>query len=54
MPPAPSLRALQVIVPRRTPGRRYASHGPPQFNEPSGWIFGERVILYPLFGNPEG
>lgn len=51
MPPASSLRALQVIVPRRISGRRYASHGPPQFNEPSGWLFGERVILYHLFGN---
>jgi len=42
MLPASSLRALQVIVPRRISGRCYASHGPPQFNEPSGWLFGER------------
>ncbi|KAG2044775.1 Ndufb11, NADH dehydrogenase 1 beta subcomplex subunit [Suillus americanus] len=37
-----SLRALQVRVPRRITGRRFASHGPPQFNEPSGWLFGEK------------
>ncbi|KAG1757497.1 ESSS subunit of NADH:ubiquinone oxidoreductase-domain-containing protein [Suillus lakei] len=42
MPPTSSLRALQVRVPRRITGRRFASHGPPQFNEPSGWLFGEK------------
>jgi len=25
------------------PGRRFASHGAPQFNEPSGYLFGEKV-----------
>ncbi|KAG2118451.1 ESSS subunit of NADH:ubiquinone oxidoreductase [Suillus clintonianus] len=42
MLPTSSLRALQVRVPRRITGRRFASHGPPQFNEPSGWLFGEK------------
>ncbi|KAG1881733.1 ESSS subunit of NADH:ubiquinone oxidoreductase-domain-containing protein [Suillus tomentosus] len=42
MPPTSSLRALQVKVPRRIAGRRFASHGPPQFNEPSGLLFGEK------------
>ncbi|KAG2120983.1 ESSS subunit of NADH:ubiquinone oxidoreductase-domain-containing protein [Suillus discolor] len=42
MPPTSSLRALQVKVPRRITGRRFASHGPPQFNEPSGLLFGEK------------
>ncbi|KAG2752357.1 hypothetical protein P692DRAFT_20829710 [Suillus brevipes Sb2] len=42
MLPTSSLRALQVGVPRRITGRRFASHGPPQFNEPSGWLFGEK------------
>jgi hypothetical protein len=44
MLPTSSLRALQVGVPRRITGRRFASHGPPQFNEPSGWLFGEKVM----------
>ncbi|KAF9499718.1 hypothetical protein BDN71DRAFT_1502623 [Pleurotus eryngii] len=25
-----------------TAGRRNASHGAPQYNEPSGWLFGEK------------
>ncbi|KAF5390172.1 hypothetical protein D9757_002865 [Collybiopsis confluens] len=25
-------------------GRRFASHGAPQFNEPSGWLFGEKPL----------
>jgi len=29
----------------RIPGRRFASHGDPQFNEPSGYLFGEKVRL---------
>lgn len=27
----------------RLPTKRYASHGAPQYNEPSGWLFGEKV-----------
>jgi hypothetical protein len=43
MPPAPSLRVLQAsIAPQRIRGRRFASHGT-QYNEPSGWLFGEKV-----------
>jgi len=41
MPPTPSLRALQTRVPR-VQGRRFASHGTPQYNEPTGWLFGEK------------
>ena len=41
MPPA--LRALQSRIARRAQGRRFASHGAPQYNEPSGWLFGEKV-----------
>lgn len=29
--------------------RSYASHGPPSFNEPSGWLFGEQVSLISLY-----
>ncbi|KIK32021.1 hypothetical protein CY34DRAFT_19356 [Suillus luteus UH-Slu-Lm8-n1] len=42
MLPTSSLRALQARVPRRITGRQFASHGPPQFNQPSGWLFGEK------------
>ena len=42
-----SLRALKAQVPRRIQGRRFASHEPPQFNEPTGLLFGEKVrIVY--------
>ncbi|KDQ63675.1 hypothetical protein JAAARDRAFT_53867 [Jaapia argillacea MUCL 33604] len=41
MPPT-SLRALKATVPRRIAGRRFASHGAPQYNEPSGWLFSEK------------
>jgi hypothetical protein len=36
------LRALRIAVPRLR-GRRFASHEAPQYNEPSGWLFGEKV-----------
>ncbi|KIM85286.1 hypothetical protein PILCRDRAFT_817285 [Piloderma croceum F 1598] len=42
MPPTQSIRALQIRAPLHTTGRRYASHEAPQYNEPSGWIFGEK------------
>lgn len=32
-------RALRATVPTR----RLASHGTPHYNEPSGWLFGEKV-----------
>ncbi|KAH7915819.1 Ndufb11, NADH dehydrogenase 1 beta subcomplex subunit [Hygrophoropsis aurantiaca] len=44
MPPTTSLRALQVKIPRRIHGRRFASHGAPQYNEPTGWLFGEKPL----------
>jgi len=40
MPPA--LRVLPASIARRMQGRRFASHGAPQYNEPSGWLFGEK------------
>lgn len=43
MPPAPSIRALQARKPRCVLGRRYASHEAPQYNEPTGWMFSEKV-----------
>jgi len=42
MPLTPSIRALQIRAPLRITGRRYASHKAPQYNEPSGWLFGEK------------
>ena len=33
----------------RIPGRRFASHGAPQFNEPSGYLFGEKVRSDEIF-----
>lgn len=47
----PSLRAL-TAAPRRIPGRRYASHGAPHYNEPTGWLFGEKVIRFHLHAVP--
>jgi len=36
------LRILRIVTPRLK-GRRFASHEAPQYNEPSGWLFGEKV-----------
>ncbi|KAF8843981.1 hypothetical protein PAXINDRAFT_105052 [Paxillus involutus ATCC 200175] len=44
MPPNPSLRAVKLRAPRRALGRRFASHGAPHYNEPSGWLFGEKPL----------
>lgn len=38
-----TLRAIRPCV-RRIPGRRYASHEAPQYNEPSGYLFGEKPL----------
>ncbi|PFH54540.1 hypothetical protein AMATHDRAFT_135062 [Amanita thiersii Skay4041] len=38
-----SLRALRLAAPRAR-GARYASHDAPHFNEPSGWLFGEKPL----------
>ena len=46
MAPTTLLRSLQVAAPRRlaAPSRRYALHGHgPQYNEPTGLIFSEKV-----------
>ncbi|KZP31271.1 Ndufb11, NADH dehydrogenase 1 beta subcomplex subunit [Athelia psychrophila] len=37
-----TIRGLRAKAPRCVLGRRYASHGAPPPNEPSGWIFGEK------------
>lgn len=37
-----ALRAVHPCL-RRIPGPRFASHDAPQFNEPSGYLFGEKV-----------
>ncbi|PBK77278.1 Ndufb11, NADH dehydrogenase 1 beta subcomplex subunit [Armillaria solidipes] len=41
MIPSTTLRLLRAGAPRLQ-GRRYASHGTPQYNEPSGFLFGEK------------
>ncbi|EGN95891.1 Ndufb11, NADH dehydrogenase 1 beta subcomplex [Serpula lacrymans var. lacrymans S7.3] len=41
---ATSLRVLRAQIPRRVQGQRFASHGPPQYNEPTGWLFGEKPL----------
>ncbi|KAF9229354.1 hypothetical protein BS17DRAFT_723032, partial [Gyrodon lividus] len=44
MPPNPSLRTLKLRAPQRALGCRFASHGAPHYNEPSGWLFGEKPL----------
>ena len=39
----PILRPAVLTSAPITPGRRFASHGPPAYNQPSGYIFGEKV-----------
>lgn len=41
-----SLRVLRVAAPRLSARRYASSHGEPQYNEPSGWLFGEKVRIY--------
>ncbi|KAI6031771.1 hypothetical protein PISMIDRAFT_673489 [Pisolithus microcarpus 441] len=40
------LRALQATRshPRAIVGHRFASHGAPHYNEPGGWLFGEKPL----------
>ena len=45
MSPTPLIRALKTRAPRLITGRRFASQEAPQYNEPSGWLFGEKVYL---------
>ena len=40
------LRTVKATGKRRALlGRRCASHGAPHYNEPGGWLFGEKVRL---------
>jgi len=36
--------AIRARAPAQVCGRRFASHGAPQYNEPSGWLFGEKPL----------
>jgi len=38
-----TVRAARPCL-RRIPGRRFASHEAPQYNEPSGYLFGEKPL----------
>lgn len=45
MPPTASLRVLgRASSSRKVTGRRYASHGAPHYNEPSGYLFSEKPL----------
>ncbi|KAH0838357.1 ESSS subunit of NADH:ubiquinone oxidoreductase-domain-containing protein [Lanmaoa asiatica] len=48
----PHLRVL-TVVPRRALGHRYASHGAPHYNEPTGWLFGEKVMSFHSHAVPQ-
>ncbi|KAM6498175.1 NADH:ubiquinone oxidoreductase, ESSS subunit [Amanita muscaria] len=37
-----SLRTVRAAAPRLSARRYASSHGAPQYNEPSGWLFGEK------------
>jgi len=53
MLPTSSLRALRVRAPQ-VQGIRFSSHDAPQYNEPSGWLFGEKVrILFTALFMPD-
>ena len=39
------LRVLRVAAPRLSARRYASSHGEPHYNEPSGWLFGEKVRI---------
>ncbi|TFK77033.1 Ndufb11, NADH dehydrogenase 1 beta subcomplex subunit [Pluteus cervinus] len=43
MLPASSIRLARVAVPRYA-SRRFASHDAPHYNEPSGYLFGEKPL----------
>ena len=47
MLPNPSIRALRSKAHCRVLSRRFASHEAPQYNEPTGWIFSEKVRYFP-------
>lgn len=37
------LRVLRARTSKQVASRRFASHGAPHYNEPSGYLFGEKV-----------
>lgn len=39
------LRVLRVRTSKQVAARRFASHGAPHYNEPSGNLFGEKVRI---------
>jgi hypothetical protein len=43
MPPATPLQILRTNVSRTAISRRFASQGTPQYNEPTGYLFSEKV-----------
>ena len=43
---ATPLRSLRVRAGREVITKRFASHGAPHYNEPTGYIFGEKVTTY--------
>jgi hypothetical protein len=50
MLPTLSLRALRARAPR-VQGIRFSSHDAPQYNESSGWLFGEKVHISFMFSS---
>ena len=38
------LRVLRVRTSKQVASRRFASHGAPHYNEPSGYLFSEKVM----------
>ena len=38
------LRVLRARTSKQVAPRRFASHGAPHYNEPSGYLFGEKVM----------
>ncbi|KAI0313735.1 Ndufb11, NADH dehydrogenase 1 beta subcomplex subunit [Amylostereum chailletii] len=44
MPPAAPLRVLRTSTSRQVSGKRFASHGAPHYNEPTGYLFGEKPL----------
>lgn len=50
---AVAVRGFRVTANRfQSSPRRYASHGPQSYNEPSGWLFGEKVRTCDSYPSP--
>ncbi|KAF8511702.1 ESSS subunit of NADH:ubiquinone oxidoreductase, partial [Gautieria morchelliformis] len=45
MPPTLPIRTLPSRISSNIARRQYASHGAPQYNEPTGYLFGEKPPL---------